>query len=118
MGGGALSPLFSFLLSSVAVLSLCALCSPSPFFLSLYFFLLCFVLLWLFSSLVSFVPLHVRDILFIVETRIFVFIISLSLSLLHTSGKNDCALPLPCIHVYKISLFNTNSCKKLYSLDQ
>src|SRR2546426_9367069 len=78
MGGGALSPLFSFLLSSVAVLSLCALCSPSPFFLSLYFFLLCFVLLWLFSSLVSFVPLHVRDILFIVETRIFVFIISLS----------------------------------------
>ena len=81
MGGGALSPLFSFLLSSVAVLSLCALCSPSPFFLSLYFFLLCFVLLWLFSSLVSFVPLHVRDILFIVETRNFVFIISLSLSL-------------------------------------
>src|SRR5439155_26876737 len=80
MGGGALSPLFSFILSSVAVLSLCALCSPSPFFLPLYFFLLCFVLLWLFSSLVSFVPLHVRDILFIVETRIFVFIISLSLS--------------------------------------
>src|SRR5439155_10069251 len=78
MGGGALSPLFSFILSSVAVLSLCALCSPSPFFLSLYFFLLCFVLLWLFSSLLSFVPLHVRDILFIVETRIFVFIISSS----------------------------------------
>src|SRR5439155_21966028 len=83
MGGGALSPLFSFLLSAVAVLSLCALCSPSPFFLSLYFFLLCFVLLWLFSSSVSVVPLHVRDILFIVETRIFVFIISLSLSCSH-----------------------------------